>query len=98
MEKHVRFSGGPSNGGEDTRDHKFGNHLNSYYDEVIAHLREAEAIQIFGPGEAKHELEARLDHAGLKGRIIDIETADKMTDPQIVAKVHQHFLKWSPVA
>ena len=99
IEKHVRFSGNTSaaSSSEDMRDRKFGNHLNSYYDEVVAHLREAEAIQIFGPGEAKTELEARLEHAGLKGRIVQIETADKMTDPQIEAKVRQHFLKWSPV-
>ena len=95
MEKHVRFSSGSSEDGsqEDVRDRQFGNHLNSYYDEVIAVIRDADAIQIFGPGEAKGELEKRLEHEGLKGRIVDIETADKMTDRQIAAKVRQHFLK-----
>ena len=94
MEKHVRFSSGSSEDGsqEDVRDRQFGNHLNSYYDEVIAVIRDADAIQIFGPGEAKGELEKRLEHEGLKGRIVDIETADKMTDRQIAAKVRQHFL------
>jgi hypothetical protein len=95
MEKHVRFSSGASEDGssEDVRDRQFGNRLNSYYDQVVACLREAESIQIFGPGEAKGELEARLEKEGLKGRIIEIETMDKMTDRQIAAKVHQHFLK-----
>ena len=95
MEKHVRFSGGASEAGmsEDVRDRQFGNRLNSYYDEVIAYLREAEFIQIFGPGEAKGELEARLEHEGLKGRIVETETMDKMTDRQIAAKVRGHFLK-----
>jgi len=94
MEKHVRFSSGSSEDGsqEDVRDRQFGNHLNGYYDEVIAVIRDADAIQIFGPGEAKGELEKRLEHEGLKGRIVDIETADKMTDRQIAAKVRQHFL------
>ena len=93
MEKHVRFSSGSSEDGsqEDVRDRQFGNHLNSYYDEVIAVIRDADAIQIFGPGEAKGELEKRLEHEGLKGRIVDIETADKMTDRQIAAKVREHF-------
>ena len=93
MEKHVRFSSGSSEDGsqEDVRDRQFGNHLNSYYAEVIAVIRDADAIQIFGPGEAKGELEKRLEHEGLKGRIVDIETADKMTDRQIAAKVRQHF-------
>ena len=93
LEKHVRFSSGSSEDGsqEDVRDRQFGNHLNSYYDEVIAVIRGADSIQIFGPGEAKGELEKRLEHEGLKGRVVDIETVDKMTDRQIAAKVREHF-------
>ena len=95
MEKHVRFSSGSSEDGsaEDVRDRQFGNRLNNYYDNVIACLRDAESIQIFGPGEAKGELEKRLESEGLKGRIVGIETVDKMTDRQIAAKVRQRFLK-----
>lgn len=96
MEKHVRYSTNASsrdNTAEDVRDREFGNHLNSYYDEVITYLREAESIQIFGPGEAKRELEARLEKEGLKGRITEIDTVDKMTDRQIAAKVRQYFQK-----
>jgi hypothetical protein len=95
MEKHVRFSTGESEEGaaEDTRDRQFGNHLNAYYDSVMAHLRDAQSIQIFGPGEAKGELEARLEKEGLKGRIIEIESKDKMTDRQVAAKVRQNFKK-----
>jgi len=95
MEKHVRFSSGSSEDGsaEDVRDRQFGNRLNNYYDNVIAYLRDAESIQIFGPGEAKGELEKRLESEGLKGRIVGIETVDKMTDRQIAAKVRQRFLK-----
>jgi hypothetical protein len=95
MEKHVRFSNGDNseNGAsEDIRNRQFGNHLNSYYDEVIAILRDAQAIQIFGPGEAKGELEKRLESQGLKGLVVGIETVDKMTDRQIAAKVRERFL------
>jgi hypothetical protein len=92
MEKRVRFSSGASEDGstEDVRDRQFGNHLNLYYDEVIACLGEAESIQIFGPGEAKGELKARLEKVGLGGCIVEIDTMDKMTDRQIAAKVRQH--------
>ena len=96
MEKHVRFTGGTASedgSTEDVRDRQFGNHLNSYYDRVVAIIRDAEAIQIFGPGEAKGELEKRLEHDGLKARIIAIETVDKMTDHQISAKVRERFQK-----
>jgi hypothetical protein len=95
MEKHVRFTGGTTSedgSTEDVRDRQFGNHLNSYYDEVIAVIRGADSIQIFGPGEAKGELEKRLERAGLKARIFAIETVDKMTDRQIAAKVRERLL------
>ena len=96
MEKHVRFSGGSRSeqgGGEDQQDRQFTGHLNTYYDAVIAQLRDSESILLFGPGEAKGELEKRLANKGLGGRIVGIETVDKMTDRQIAAKVRQHFRK-----
>jgi len=68
-------------------------HLNIYYDAVIASIGDAESILIFGPGDAKGELEKRLKRSKLGGRIIDIETVDKMTDRQIAAKVRKYFQK-----
>ena len=99
--KHIRYSGSRHSktpqglkevASEDQRDRKFGNDLNKFYDEIIASIRDAESIQIFGPGEAKGELEKRLEHAGRKKHILAIETVDKMTDRQIAAKVREHFL------
>ena len=75
------------------RDRKFGKHLNRYYDAVVAVILDADPIQIFGHGEAKGELAKRLEHAGVKEHIPAIETVDKMTDRQIVAKVREHFLR-----
>ena len=47
---------------------------------------------IFGPGEAKGGLKKRLESKVLSGRIVGVETVDKMTDRQIAAKVRQRFL------
>jgi hypothetical protein len=100
-EKHIRYSGSspaePSQGlkevtSEDARDRKFDNQLNKSYDEIIASVRDADTIQIFGPGEAKGEFEKRLEKEGFKGHILKIETVDKMTDRQISAKVRDQFL------
>lgn len=44
-----------------------------------------------GPGEAKGEFEKRLAHAHYKGRVVGVEPADRMTEPQIVAKVRDHY-------
>ena len=95
MEKHTRFTNGNGSeegSSEDVRDRQFGNHLNNYYDQVIAEIRGAESIQIFGPGEAKGELEKRLEHEGIKANALAVETVDKMSDHQISAKVREHFL------
>ena len=99
--KHIRYSGSSHSKtpeglkevtSEDQRDRKFGNDLNLFYDEIIANIREADSIQIFGPGEAKGELEKRIEQEGLKAHILAIETMDKMTDHQISAKVRENFL------
>ena len=76
---------------DDSRQREFTGYLNIYYDAVIACIREAGSILIFGPGEAKGELEKRLANKGLGGRVDGIETVDKMTDRQIAAKVRQRF-------
>ena len=76
---------------DDSRQRKLTGQLNIYYDAVIACIRDADSILIFGPGEAKGELKRRLRKAELGERIVGIETVDKMTDHQIAAKVRQHF-------
>jgi hypothetical protein len=78
---------------DDLREKRFTGHLNIYYDAVIASIRGAESILIFGPGEAKGELKQRLEGDKLGGHIVSIETVDKMTDRQIAAKVRQQFVK-----
>jgi hypothetical protein len=94
MEKHTRFTGGNASmdgSTEDVRDRQFGNHLNSYYEAVIAVIKGADSIRIFGPGEAKHELVKRLERDGMKGCILSVETVDKMTDRQVAARVRENY-------
>ncbi|MBZ5586976.1 MAG: hypothetical protein LAO05_00250 [Acidobacteriia bacterium] len=76
---------------DDSQQRALTGHLNTYYDAVIASIGAAEAILIFGPGEAKGELKRRLQRKNLGGRIAVLETVDRMTDRQIAAKVRQHF-------
>jgi hypothetical protein len=100
VERQLRRSGdSPLEGAYDraqvparnSRQRTFTAHLNIYYDAVIACIRDAESILVFGPGGAKGELKKRLKKANLSGRIVGMETADKMTDHQIAAKVRKHF-------
>ncbi len=100
VEKQLRRSGdSPLEGSyessqvpaDNSRQRYFTGELNIYYDRVIACIRDAESILIFGPGEAKNELKKRLEGHHLGKRIVGIETVDKMTDGQIAAKIRQHF-------
>jgi hypothetical protein len=75
---------------EDKRDRRVSRLLANYYDEVIAHLRDADSILIMGPGEAKLELQNRLQGA-IASVTVEVEAVDKMTERQIVAKIRKHF-------
>jgi hypothetical protein len=66
-------------------------HLHSYYNDVLACLRNAEAILILGPGEAKTEFQKHVESKRLRDRIVAVEPAEKMTQAQLVAKTRQHF-------
>jgi hypothetical protein len=98
IEKQVRYSGASHGSHDDTteirrdrQDRRFDDHLGRFFDEVIACLCDADSILIFGPSEAKGELQKHLEGQALSERIVDIETTDNMTDGQIAAKVRQYF-------
>jgi len=93
MEHYVLYSTiVPGDGSpEEIRDRRFWNHLGEYYDKIIAEIRGATEIQIFGPEVAKYELQKRLENEGLSGLVVAMEDADKMTDLQISTKVLQRF-------
>jgi hypothetical protein len=89
---HPHYSGQQDGGGEKKYEARHGGDLDRYYDDVISHLGQPEAFLIFGPGEAKVELKERLSrNKTFSGCPVDIETSDKLTDPQIVARVKKHF-------
>jgi hypothetical protein len=57
--KHIRYTGSSHSKNteglkevtsEDQRDRQFGNHLNKFYDEVIAAIRDADVLQILPNG------------------------------------------------
>ena len=77
---------------DDIKQRVFTGELNVYYDSVVEAIRDANAIFIFGPGEAKNELKARIEKSNLGEHIVGMETADKMTEVEIVAKVKHHFV------
>lgn len=77
---------------EQTEDERRKHGLHAYYQDLIKAIRAAEELFIFGPGEAKHELVKEIaKDKGLQVRISAVEACDKMTEPQIAAKVRAFF-------
>jgi stalled ribosome rescue protein Dom34 len=100
VEKHVRSTGGSRSScpygpqdvaAGDVQERRLANHLNAFYKEVIEHLRDVDAIYLFGPGEAKTEFQKQIKNKKFRERIVAVETSDKMTDNQLVAKVRKYF-------
>ena len=89
---HPHFSGSQEGGGEKKYEERHSHELDRYYDEVISQLGAPDALLIFGPGEAKLQLKDRLGRSNaLSESIVAVESTGKLTDPQIVAKVKEHY-------
>ena len=76
---------------ENTRDRRYWAHLGEYYGRIVAHIRDAGEIQIFGPAQAKHELQKHLANEGLEEHIVSVEDSGILTDLQIATKVQKRF-------
>ena len=103
VEGHFRLKGGSRSNtpwgiqgatSESKRELRYSKHLNIYFQNIMDLLKDAKQIFIFGPGEAKYELKKTIEKNNIfLGKISDIETTDKLTEPQIVAKVKKYFEK-----
>ena len=92
IHSNIEKQGQSGNQADDIKLRVLTEHRNIYYRQVISYLRDAEAFFVFGPGEAKGELEKRLAKDHPDRRAVTVETTDKMTDSRIVEKVKKHFL------
>ncbi len=78
---------------EDRRERKLLDDRKKVYAEVLACIRGADSLLILGPGEAKGEFSRHIKAKKVRGLGVELETTDKMTDRQLVAKVRKHFTK-----
>ena len=76
---------------DDSRQRALTGDLNRYYDAVISALPRDGILLLMGPGEAKSEFHKRLVEKMPATQISAVQTADKMTDNEFVAKVRAHF-------
>ena len=102
IERRVRLSGGsrtrktpygPQEISVDSKqEDRFKLQMREYFKEILLRIIDADRILVFGPGEAKIELKKEIEKSKRFANIIKkIESADKMTKRQIVAKVRAFF-------
>jgi stalled ribosome rescue protein Dom34 len=100
LEPPAHFSGGTQLGGklnqkgdlELRRNDRYKLQLHKYYQQVIAALKNVDSIFVMGPGKAKIEFEKDLKrYKSMQKRLVKVETADKMTVNQMVARVKKFY-------
>ncbi len=63
-------------------------HVHHFYQDVIKAMGKPDQLLLMGPAQAKNEFAEEVKKLSeLRGVAIKIETVDKMTDPQVAAKV-----------
>jgi len=77
---------------ESRRDRHHDKQLHDYFENVVARVGRASSVFVLGPGEAKQELIAAFARSPRhRDTSTERETADKLTERQIVARVKAHF-------
>ena len=67
-------------------------HLDKYYRKVTDSISDAQNIFVFGSARAKMELKCEILKVGtLSHRVVGTETADAMTDSELVARAKEIF-------
>lgn len=68
------------------------NQTRDYLKDVISEIKSADAIYVFGPSQMKTNLKTELEKdKKLKDKLVAVESADNMTNNQIVAHVKKFF-------
>jgi hypothetical protein len=61
------------------------------YEQILKSIGTVDSVWILGPGEAKTEFESHLRNRHHQGLEIEVTPSDKMTEPQLIAKIQSHF-------
>jgi hypothetical protein len=85
---HKRKAAGPQAINEHRVEENYKLHVVNFYKDVIKSIGKVDQLLIMGPAQAKLEFVEEIEKvADLRAVPRKVETADKMTDPQVAAKV-----------
>lgn len=87
------FSGSHKSDSETKFDNRKKEQMDYYLEAVINHIKKANYLYIFGPGETKLKLEQKIgdDKSLEKTNLKAVETSDNMTLNEIVSKVRDFY-------
>jgi len=90
----TRFKGGPQDVVQDSKYLEREKHqLKLYFKEIVSEVKDASALVIFGPAEAKDKLDKELQekYRALSAKVRAVIVADSMTENQMKALVRDFF-------
>jgi predicted type IV restriction endonuclease len=67
------------------------NQRKRFFDEIITRVQHDDCVFLFGPGKAKEELKNAFEKVHMDARLLAMETADRMTQNQVVEKTVNYF-------
>jgi hypothetical protein len=87
------FSGGHHGNSEKKFDERKKQELDFFLKSVLSYVKKSDELYVFGPAETKIRLEQKMLDENLiePGKLKSVETADKMTLNEIVAKVRKFY-------
>lgn len=87
------FSGGHHGNSESKFENRKKEQIDFFIKEVLAYVKGADELFVFGPAETKIRLEQKIqDEKLFANKLKAVETADKMTLNEIVAKVKKFYV------
>lgn len=77
---------------DDHKEHRLEEQRSLFFKSIIEEIKNTETIVVFGPAEMKNELQKELVvNTFTKNKLIKVETADSMTENQVVEWVKEYY-------
>lgn len=92
IHKKVKSGGNQSGGSEHSMNNGKQSDTLKYFKSLSGHLLSFDEILLFGPGQSQEQFQNHLQKdTQFKNKKITIDSADQLTDPQMISKVRDFF-------